>query len=46
MFLDGGEQYASAIYVNSDEQKKEALEAIERMETLNVFRTGRKREGT
>jgi len=39
MFLDGGEQYASAIYVNSDEQKKEALEAIERMETLNVFRT-------
>lgn len=39
MFLDGGEQYASAIYVNSDEQKKEALEAIERMERLNVFRT-------
>ena len=39
MFLDGGEQYTSAIYVNSDEQKKEALEAIDRMEKLNVFRT-------
>jgi len=39
MFLDGGEQYASAIFVNSDEQKKEALEAIERMEKLNVFRS-------
>jgi peptide methionine sulfoxide reductase msrA/msrB len=39
MFLDGGEQYASAIFVNSDEQKKEALEAIERLEKLNVFRS-------
>ena len=28
MFLDGGEQYTSAIYVNSDKQKKEALEVL------------------
>ena len=39
MFLDGGEHHTSAIYVNSDKQKKEALEAIDRMEKLNVFRT-------
>jgi len=37
MFLDSGEQYTSAIYVNSDEQKREAIEAIENMDRLNIF---------